>query len=166
MKHDGERHPWEAELLALLSDQFGTTTGDLAKQHSSLVQYGYNQYQRSAAALSMLRTLETEGKVVRMDDRKPVAWILAVEVNHGRVLDAKQSSWFYDQAQAAQEIYRHRKSGGIYGVVCNAARESDGELLVIYRNIETGERWARPASEFKDGRFERIIQDLSAPSKV
>ncbi len=59
-------------------------------------------------------------------------------------------------AQMLPEIYRHKKTGGIYGVLCNATRESDGVLLVVYRNLDTGERWARPADEFNDGRFERV----------
>ena len=69
---------------------------------------------------------------------------------------AQQATWFHDQGCARQEVYRHKKTGGIYGVVCNATRESDGELLVVYRNVATGERWVRPASEFNDGRFERV----------
>ena len=68
---------------------------------------------------------------------------------------ALNATWFRDMA-IHQEIYRHRKTGGIYGVICNATRESDGELLVVYRNVETGDRWVRLASEFNDGRFERI----------
>lgn len=55
-----------------------------------------------------------------------------------------------------QETYRHIKTGGIYVVMCNATRESDGELMVVYRNVDTGDRWVRPASEFNDGRFERV----------
>ena len=74
----------------------------------------------------------------------------------GHVAGARNCLWFRSQADARQEVYRHRKTGGIYGVVCNATRESDGELLVVYRNVETGERWVRPASEFNDGRFERV----------
>lgn len=69
---------------------------------------------------------------------------------------AMLSTWFRDMAGARQEVFRHKKSGGIYGVVCNATRESDGVLLVVYRNLETGDRWVRPAEEFNDGRFERV----------
>lgn len=68
----------------------------------------------------------------------------------------------YTAAIAAQqplpcpEFYRHIKTGGIYEAICNANAEATGELLVVYRNTKTGERWARPAAEFNDGRFERI----------
>ncbi len=55
-----------------------------------------------------------------------------------------------------RELYRHKKTGGIYEVICNATRESDGALMVVYRNTETGDRWVRPADEFGDGRFERV----------
>lgn len=61
------------------------------------------------------------------------------------------------------ELYRHDKTGGVYEVICNATTESTGELLVIYRNTATGERWARPATEFNDGRFVRLIQTSNSP---
>lgn len=54
------------------------------------------------------------------------------------------------------ELYRHDKTGGVYEVICNATHESTGEMMVVYRNQATGERWARPAAEFNDGRFTRI----------
>lgn len=69
---------------------------------------------------------------------------------------AMNSTWLRDMAYAKQEVYRHKKTGGIYAVVCNATRESDGVLLVVYRSLETGARWVRPADEFNDGRFERV----------
>lgn len=67
-----------------------------------------------------------------------------------------QSAWLRDMANSRQEIYRHKKTGGVYAVVCNATSESDGVLLVVYRNLDTGARWVRPAEEFNDGRFERV----------
>lgn len=41
-------------------------------------------------------------------------------------------------------------------MLCNATRESDGVLMVVYKSIATGDRWVRPADEFNDGRFERV----------
>jgi len=57
---------------------------------------------------------------------------------------------------SARELYQHLKTGGIYEVICNAAIEKTGELVVVYRNTKTGERWVRPAAEFNDSRFKRI----------
>lgn len=54
------------------------------------------------------------------------------------------------------EMYRHKKTGGIYEVICNATRESDGALMVVYRNTETGERWIMDSDEFVGGKFERV----------
>lgn len=52
------------------------------------------------------------------------------------------------------EFCRHVKTGGVYEVICNAQDEHDRDrTMVVYRNVETGERWVRPASEFNDGRF-------------
>ena len=59
-----------------------------------------------------------------------------------------------------RELYLHKKSGGLYEVICNATNESNKELMVVYRNMITGERWVRPADEFNDGRFTRV-QDTS-----
>ena len=57
-----------------------------------------------------------------------------------------------------KEMYRHIKTGNVYEVICNAYLESTGELMVVYRGAITGGRWIRPASEFCDGRFERIAE--------
>lgn len=52
-------------------------------------------------------------------------------------------------------LYRHVKRGTIYEVLFDdATRESDKAQLVVYRCIEDGKVWVRPASEFFDGRFE------------
>lgn len=58
-----------------------------------------------------------------------------------------------------EELYKHLKSGGIYEVICNAHHESTGELMVVYRNMASGEIWVRPAVEFNDGRFERMVNE-------
>lgn len=55
-----------------------------------------------------------------------------------------------------KELYRHNKTGGVYEVICNANMESTGELMVVYRNTATGERWVRTATQFNDGRFTRV----------
>jgi hypothetical protein len=52
--------------------------------------------------------------------------------------------------------YMHKKTGGIYSVICQAHHEKTGELCVVYFNEKTGDRWIRPVSEFNDGRFEPI----------
>lgn len=70
--------------------------------------------------------------------------------------DAKHRTWAREQASCRPEIFRHKKTGGIYAVICNAARESDGVLMIVYRNVVTGDRWIRPAAEFNDGRFEAM----------
>lgn len=55
------------------------------------------------------------------------------------------------------ELYRHIKTGGVYEVICNAQDESAPErMLIVYRNVKTGDRWVRSAVEFNDGRFERV----------
>jgi hypothetical protein len=57
------------------------------------------------------------------------------------------------------EMWRHKKSGGIYAWVMTVVREDDQKVLVVYRGVNDGVRWARPAAEFYDGRFERIDAD-------
>lgn len=50
--------------------------------------------------------------------------------------------------------WRHVKTGGLYVIVDTAIREADGTAMVVYRS-ETGVVWARPLSEFGDGRYVR-----------
>ena len=54
------------------------------------------------------------------------------------------------------EIYRHVKTGGRYMVICMALEEAPGTPVVVYRDIEKGGTWTRPAREFLDGRFEKL----------
>lgn len=70
------RHPWAAEMLAMMSDRWGTTTGDLAQRHSRLQHCGANRHQQSASALAVLRQLEAQGVVKKLDNEKPIAWVL------------------------------------------------------------------------------------------
>jgi hypothetical protein len=62
-------------------------------------------------------------------------------------------------AVSNSEMWRHKKSGGIYAWVMTVVREEDQKVLVVYRGVNDGVRWARPADEFYDGRFERIDAD-------
>lgn len=48
-------------------------------------------------------------------------------------------------------VWRHRK-GGIYTVDQVVTHTETGEWLVVYSG-EDGESWARPLSDFLDGRF-------------
>jgi len=61
------------------------------------------------------------------------------------------------------QIYRHFK-GGKYVVVGFSKYSENGEMLVEYRNIETGEKWSRPLVEFEgmketgNGRVKRFMK--------
>lgn len=53
--------------------------------------------------------------------------------------------------------YKHKKSQGVYEVVCHAVVEATLEVVVVYRNINNPvEVWVRPIKEFYDGRFEPV----------
>lgn len=62
--------------------------------------------------------------------------------------------------------FRHYK-GGMYEVVCEARLESTQTLMMVYRNIDTGDIWVRPRAEFDDivdwqgqqvARFAEVLQ--------
>lgn len=55
-------------------------------------------------------------------------------------------------------FYLHRETGNHYVIIGRAKRESDQEPMIVYRKINTNEKWVRPEAEFFDGRF--IKQDL------
>ena len=53
--------------------------------------------------------------------------------------------------------WRHKKTGGIYETQGVALTSDDLTPVVIYMNTDgNGPSFTRPASEFLDGRFERI----------
>ena len=45
-------------------------------------------------------------------------------------------------------LLTHVRRGSQYNIVCIAIRESDEVPLLIYKNAETGDRWARPVADF------------------
>lgn len=70
-----------------------------------------------------------------------------------------------DHRVVVGKTYRHKKTGGIYIVLCIARVEATMHRVVVYRavNPETWEviqdqdhTWTRPMTEFCDGRFERV----------
>lgn len=56
-----------------------------------------------------------------------------------------------------RELYEHKKSGGVYELVCFGLLERDKEPVAIYRHHYTKEVWVRSSVEFNDGRFEKLI---------
>ena len=58
-------------------------------------------------------------------------------------------------------IWRHRKTDKDYTIVNFALDEATLLPLVVYRSLGPGNSpiWARPATEFFDGRFEQIIDN-------
>jgi hypothetical protein len=59
------------------------------------------------------------------------------------------------------EVWRHKKTGGLYEALTSARMESDGidgKRYVVYRGLKDGYTWIRPADEFFDGRFELTRQ--------
>ena len=69
-----------------------------------------------------------------------------------------------NKPKSKRKRYRHYK-GGIYEVICEAAHHTESlECLVIYKNVKTGEIWARPDWMFygytEDGtkRFEEVSE--------
>lgn len=57
------------------------------------------------------------------------------------------------QLESPTDLYRHRK-GGLYKLVTRARMKATGTEVVVYRSVETGETWVRPATEF-DERFSK-----------
>lgn len=51
-------------------------------------------------------------------------------------------------------LWRHRKTGGVYRIIGKCRIEANGEDAFLYQG-QDGTIWARPCTEFMDGRFER-----------
>jgi len=60
-------------------------------------------------------------------------------------------------------LMRHKKTGGIYTIQMIITNEADLAPTVVYSDRETGTLWSRPAKEFFDGRFERVIPAKTNP---
>lgn len=56
-------------------------------------------------------------------------------------------------------LMRHKKTGGVYRIEMLITNEADLAPLVVYSDTKTNTLWSRPAKEFFDGRFERVIPD-------
>lgn len=54
-------------------------------------------------------------------------------------------------------LFKHKKTGGTYQLQLLATSEADLAPVVVYSCLQTGVLWTRPASEFFDGRFERVF---------
>jgi hypothetical protein len=62
-------------------------------------------------------------------------------------------------------IWRHKKSGGLYEIVCGAQFEWNGVHCVVYRNVHSGHVWVRSLAEFHDGRFEELSDSPAQPTE-
>jgi len=45
-------------------------------------------------------------------------------------------------------LITHRRRGTSYNIVCIALREDDQTPLMVYKDVDSGNRWARPVEEF------------------
>lgn len=58
----------------------------------------------------------------------------------------------------SNQLVRHKKSGGLYRVICRGQLQASGVLkdyeeMVVYQSVESGYCWVRSVAEFDDGRF-------------
>lgn len=60
-----------------------------------------------------------------------------------------------DEYHIVGKNFTHLNTGKVYQVVNLAYRESDLEVVVVYRD-ESMVHWVRPLSEFMDGRFQQL----------
>lgn len=63
------------------------------------------------------------------------------------------------------ELYRHKKTGGLYVMIAQEAideklgPETDKDFLrVVYASVDDGRIWVRSTKQFFDGRFERVTK--------
>lgn len=56
-----------------------------------------------------------------------------------------------------KDIYRHKKTGGLYVVIDeDITIEETGERGILYRSLQDGRKWVRSYKKFHDGRFEAL----------
>lgn len=54
------------------------------------------------------------------------------------------------------QIWRHKKSGGLYRIMNHVRIEASNAPAVAYMKVGGGPIWVRPQTEFDDGRFEKV----------
>lgn len=62
---------------------------------------------------------------------------------------------------SSKEVWCHVASGGLYEILHSANIEKEGEQgakQVVYRSMQSGAVWIRPAAEFYDGRFAPVVE--------
>lgn len=71
------------------------------------------------------------------------------------------------------ELYRHKKTGGLYVVISQdatdeaTAKSGEESERVVYASVDTGRVWVRSKEVFFDGRFERVESaTLKPPSNT
>jgi hypothetical protein len=89
--------------------------------------------------------------------KTPADWFWLVGYLAGKALAATKGE--------ALPRYRHVKYGTTYEVIAVVENENNrGQSIVVYRGESDGKRWARPAEQFFDGRFEELPAQL--PDKL
>ena len=60
------------------------------------------------------------------------------------------------------KFFKHLKSGGLYKVLATNAHLEyeglEGDLYVVYSNVDDGLVWVREQKQFFDGRFEEQLE--------
>lgn len=80
----------------------------------------------------------------------------------GGKVNRAEVEWYSADWPMIGQKYRHIKTGGLYTVVNLALLESTLEPLVVYHPDDMNSEldgqitWARPLSQFMDGRFEEL----------
>lgn len=61
-----------------------------------------------------------------------------------------------DYIEATGEIWRHKKTGGLYEIIAVGIIEADHTACIVYQSFKDGVVWVRPRLEFYGGRFEKV----------
>jgi len=85
---------------------------------------------------------------------------------HRRVVDRLPLTAFADVLEEAPR-WRHKKRGTTYVEIGRGrfqmAGFKDDQPIVLYRSEIDASLWARPVSEFEDGRFEAVASAAPSP---
>lgn len=92
--------------------------------------------------------------------RVDVPWCAIAPLAY-KIADAMRAARAEQEETQDKQRWRHKQRGTTYAVegiamLWTAEPLSNYTQLVVYRCERTGDLWARPVSEFRDGRFEQI----------
>jgi hypothetical protein len=169
--------------LAALKEAEGPVR-EMAKSHrdptrhfkEDVHNYVADELDRAADAIAALASAPGDGAIYAEESRRrdPEAYEAALAQLADDLTKAGESEYSDPSiASTPKKQFRHKKRGSVVEIDGDTAELQsaggpipEGTVLTVYRHVEDGKRWARPKTEFEDGRFEALASTPKTEGRV